>query len=160
MISEPAFLLTELRYTLGQLHVQLGDLDASSRQNTEGRERSVEEILDDMIRDENTYQTQYSRMLGVPVPEEGPDEQFRGQSAFERKRAQTVALLEKAEDNWSEELIDCVKQQVSGDRTYTTEIANRRKELFEQDQRPDLEEPITTDPHPHVKTEENQSAGT
>lgn len=158
MITEPAFLLTELRYTLGQLHVQLGDLDPSMRADAAENGSSVDDILASMTRDEDRYQAEYSRLLNAAVPEEGGDEQFQGHAALERKRAQTVALLEQAGDDWPQELIDTVKQQVAGDRQYTTQIAERRKELFEQEQRPDLEEPLTTDPHPHVKAEESGSA--
>jgi len=159
MISEPAFLLTELRYTLGQLHVQLGDLDESMRTKGDGG-ACIDEILDSMVSDEDRYQAHYSRMLNVSVPQEGGDEQFRGHAAFENKRAQTVALLEQVGDNWPAELVDCVREQVAADRKYTTQIADRRKELYEQDQRPDLEEPLTTDPHPHVQTESEGQAST
>ena len=41
-ISEPQFMLTELRYTLGQLHVQVLDLDPETRSKALCEGRSID----------------------------------------------------------------------------------------------------------------------
>lgn len=145
-ISEPTFLLTELRYTLGQLHVQLGDLDDQSRQTMRCGDRSVDDILQEMLEYESRYQAEYAQMLQTSVPQEGADQQFRGHAAFEQRRAQTVAMLEAAGEDWPPQLIETVKQQIARDRASTTQIAECRKAAFETDQRPDLDEPLTQEP--------------
>lgn len=143
-ISESTFLLTELRYTLGQLHVQLGDLDDRMRQTMRCGDRSVEDILNEMLEYESRYQSEYARMLHTSVPREGTDRQFRGHAAFEQKRGQTVAMLEGAGEDWSPQLMDTVRQQVARDRACTTELAECRKAAFETNLRPDLDEPLTS----------------
>jgi hypothetical protein len=112
-ISEATFLLTELRYTLGQIHVQIGDLDAETRRSAMCRDRSVESILQDMMASEDRYQEQYAQLLGVdvsslhapdqivPLPmNEEVSELPQDQDDFEHNRAKTIALLENAGDNW------------------------------------------------------------
>lgn len=140
--SERDFLLTELRYTLGQLHVQLGDLGSNLRAGEESTDRTVFQVVASMIEDEGKYQVQYARMLNVSAPaDEGGEE--TGEEAFVTKREQTLVMLEQVPEPWSQELIASVQQQVANDRMHTTVIADLRKGLFEQDARPDLQEPLT-----------------
>lgn len=151
-ISEARFLLTELRYTLGQLHVQVLDLDESARTESGNGPQSIDAILSDMVRHEGEYQARYSGMLGaslpalnvreIPLPINENEAQPGREHTFEQKRAQTIALLEQAGENWSEDLLDLVKHQVQQDRKCATAIAERRKSAFEHDQRPDLNEPL------------------
>jgi len=143
-ISEPQFLLTELRYTLGQLNVQLGDLTTRQEQEGGALHPSVREILDTMTRAERKYQEQYSRLTGVGLPEKVPVQDEGSPAAgFEQLRIGTIALLEQAQPEWTPELIEAVRQQVADDRQRTTLIAEERKRIFESDQRPDLDEPLT-----------------
>jgi hypothetical protein len=161
-ISEPQFLLTELRYTLGQLHVQVLDLDAETRAGAPREGRSIDMILDEMLADEDSYQRKYSSLLDAPVPETGADDvplpvsdtesSDTREARFEHKRAQTIALLERAGNTWSPQVLELVKEQVQKDRQQTTAIAECRKSYFEADQRPDLNQPITTHPEPHVES--------
>jgi hypothetical protein len=153
-ISESAFLLTELRYTLGQLHVQVLDLDAETRNKILCGDRTIDQTLSDMVASEGQWQTKYAQMLRiaapgsdssdaeVPLPVNADDEQPGVETVFEHKRAQTIAMLEKVSGDWPEELLDAVKQQVAEDRRLTTDIAECRKTYFAQDRRPDLEEPL------------------
>jgi hypothetical protein len=143
-ISEPTFLITELRYTLGQLTAQLGDI--SNRQEAAGTadRPSVYQVLETMLASERTYQGQYSRMTGVPIPEDAAAAQEAGSPAavFERMRIATITMLEQVEGEWPDTLRELVRQQVAEDRQHTTEIANDRKVIFENDQRPDLNQPL------------------
>jgi hypothetical protein len=166
-ISEGTFLLTELRYTLGQLHVQLGDMDSRALRETQYNGRSVEQLLRDMIESERRAQAQYAQMLGttipnpsdtatqvVPLPVNESEEEPGPQATFEHLRAQTIDLLAAAGDSWSPELLAAVKQQAAGDRVATTALAECRKQFFEHDQRPDLDQPLPvemqgTEPVPH-----------
>jgi hypothetical protein len=153
-ISESTFMLTELRYTLGQLHVQVLDLDPETRKSLKCGDRSIEQILGDMLTSEKNWQARYSEMLhaaapandgsdtSVPLPVEAAEEQPGVETAFEHARAQTIAMLEAAGTSWPKELLDAVKQQVADDRKMTTIIADCRKAYFSQDQRPDLEQPL------------------
>jgi hypothetical protein len=156
-ISEATFLLTELRYTLGQTHVQIGDLDQSAREASVSGDRSVADILSEMRQSESRYQEQYSRILGVasdalpeadtivPLPiNAGVSEMTHEQQTFEKRRGRTIALLETANDEWSHELFDLVRQQVADDRRFTTSLAACRSANFQTDSRPDLDEPLTT----------------
>lgn len=153
-ISEANFLLTELRYTLGQLHVQVLDLDASAREGGDDAGKSIDDILADMVSHEKEYQARYTELLGTELPEQNDDEiplpineaeaQPGREHTFEQKRAQTIALLERVGENWPEELLELVKQQVQQDRQCTTAIAERRMSVFSREQRPDLNEPLTS----------------
>jgi hypothetical protein len=162
-ISEADFLLTELRYTLGQLHVQVLDLDDDSRQSVMCGDRSIEEVLAQMAREEDENLGKYAELLHtsvpvnadetVPLPVTSAEEATGEEGSFERKRARTIALLERAGENWPSDLLNAVREHVQRDRRYTTEIAECRKAYFEADTRPDLNEPLTTSPHPHEKSE-------
>jgi hypothetical protein len=132
-ISEPSFLITELRYTLGQLHVQLGDLDASGHRSTGPEGRTVDQILSDMLADERDYQDSYRRLLHLSSDSEHREEALLGQTEFEHARNRTVAILEKAPLEWPAELLALVKEQLGKDRARTTEIAQVRIRLFEHD---------------------------
>ncbi|HEX6506596.1 MAG TPA: hypothetical protein VF221_03100 [Chloroflexota bacterium] len=167
-ITEAQFLLTELQYTLGQLHVQLADMDPDTRAATMCGDRSIEQVLSDLLTSESEYQAQYARLLGldlpaqqdidhIALPVDDDIEQPGSQTTFEHMRTQTIELLRRAGDNWSQEVLDLVKRQVSEDRTQTTQIAECRKQLFEEDSRPDLEEPLTTTPAPHELSEDSAS---
>jgi hypothetical protein len=153
-ISESAFLLTELRYTLGQLHVQVLDLDAETRNKLLCGDRTIDQTLSDMVASEGRWQTKFAQLLHVaapgsdgsdaevPLPVNADDEQPGVETVFEHKRAQTIAMLEKVSDDWPGDLLNAVKQQVAEDRKLTTDIAESRKSYFAQDRRPDLEEPL------------------
>lgn len=152
-ISEAGFLLTELRYTLGQLHVQVLDLDAETRANRSAGGRSIDSILQEMLQQEDRVQQSFAQLLGTGVPRDEPDIPLPVNASnatpglehsFEAKRSQTIAMLTSAGENWPPDLVDAVKQQVQRDRAYTTEIAECRKAFFDQVQRPDLNEPLTT----------------
>ncbi len=151
-ISEPTFLLTELRYTLGQLHVQLGDLDEEARDTLACEGRTVNQVLGEMLDQERKYQAKYRQLLNTALVEGDHEAGFVGQNEFERRREETIAMIAQAGDNWPEEMIETVRQQVQGDRAYTTELAECRKAMFAQEQRPDLRVPLT-DP------DEQNSAG-
>jgi hypothetical protein len=157
-ISEAQFLLTELRYTLGQLHVQVLDLDEKARESVICGDRSIEDILDEMERKEDEALGRYSELVGTRADAAAPvenllpvgetEEAVGHEGEFEQKRARTIALLEGAGEAWPPELVDAVRQQVQEDRKYTTEIAECRRAYFERDTRPDLNQPLTTDPTP------------
>ena len=155
-ISEPAFLLTELRYTLGQLHVQLSGLNGEMRTSPLCGGRSIDQVVQEMLQEETRYQREYARLLNVTAAEGHQEEGFVGQDEFERRRTQTVGMLEPLGEDWSQELIDLVKQQVAHDRKSTTDIAECRKSIYAEDQRPDLDEPITTEPAPHSQETHTQ----
>jgi hypothetical protein len=155
-ISEATFLLTELRYTLGQMHVQIGDLDEETRKTAKCGDRSAADILAEMMRSEDAYQERYAQILGidasklkpaeevVPLPlSEEVDEESQEQNDFEHNRAQTIALLDQAGDSWPAELLDLVRQHVAEDRRHTTSLAECRKHLYDTDSRPDNDEPLT-----------------
>lgn len=155
-ISQAEFLLTELKYTLGQIHVQIGDLDAETRRSAMCEGRTVDGILQEMMKSEDHYLEEYASLLGVdsrefnaaeqdiPLPLNADvDEATDDQNDFEHKRAQTIALLESAGDVWPQPVLDLVKQHVSEDRRHTTELAECRIKYFESDSRPDLDQPLT-----------------
>lgn len=155
-ITEAQFLLTELRYTLGQLHVQILDIDDESRASMTCNGRTINMILQEMAKYENEYQFQYRQFAhvqpGAKLSEEAinlPMEESGTAASFEHKRAETITLLERADPDWSRELLDLVKEQVQRDREHTTQVAECRKSFFEQDERPDLRDPITENPEPH-----------
>jgi hypothetical protein len=160
-IPEETFLLTELRYTLGQLHVQIGDLDDSALSNETGGQ-SIDSLLAQLIDNEKQYQAQYARVLNVaapahpddqpiPLPVEHQADEMTKRARFEHMRAATVAMLEGAGASWPAGLREAVREQVQADRNVTTQIANRRQQIFEEPQRPDLDQPITDHPEPHVE---------
>lgn len=156
-ISEAEFLLTELRYTLGQLHVQVLDLDAETRKSALCGDRSIEQILQDLVQQEETFQGRYADLMRtsapegsgtdqpVPLPTSQAEETSGTESTFEHLRAQTIAMLEGTGGTWPPALLEAVKDQVAADRKATTEIAECRKQYFEQPQRPDLTEPLTAE---------------
>lgn len=160
-ISEAAFLLTELRYTLGQLHVQVLDLDASQRREQAQGGRTVDDVLGDMAQHEATYQKRILGLLGearaaeptvaeeIPLPISNAESDSGTESQFEHMRAGTIETLAALGDTWPTGLVDLVREQVQLDRHLTTELANIRMDLFNEDSRPDLEEPLTDHPEPH-----------
>lgn len=167
-ITEAQFLLTELQYTLGQLHVQLADMDADTRQRGMCGDRTIEQVVSDLSESETTYQSQYARLLHltpsskatsdhVALPVSDDVEQPGAQTGFERLRTHTIELLQGTEAQWTQEVLDLVKQQVAEDRVQTTAIAECRKTLFEGDARSDLDEPLTTAPSPHEFANETGS---
>ena len=158
-ISESTFLLTELRYTLGQLHVQVLDLDPEARKQIACGDRSIDQILSEMVESEDRWQARYAELLdasamrddsqeiAIPLPVDAEEEIPGIEATFEHKRAKTIALLERANTPWPHDLLDAVKQQIAEDRKLTTEIAECRKEYFIHDQRPDLNEPLDAAEH-------------
>jgi hypothetical protein len=155
-ISEATFLLTELKYTLGQMHVQIGDLDEETRKTAKCDDRSVADIVAEMTRSEDEYQERYAQTLGidtstlkpaeevVPLPlSEEVDEEPEDQNDFEHNRAQTIAILEQAGESWPAGLLDLVRQHVAEDRRHTTSLAECRKQFYETGSGPDLDEPLT-----------------
>lgn len=152
-ISEEDFLLTELRYTLGQLHVQVLDLDEATRTWAADVETSIESILSDMLGYEKEYQSRYATLVHVSASHAAGDEHSilpvnavadpnSEENRFEHERSHTIALLEQANTPWPSELLAAVKDHVQQDRQHTTKIAEYRRRYFEQDQRPDLQEPL------------------
>lgn len=142
-ISESSFLLTELRYTLGQLQVQLADVDSSTtNQATVDIYGRIHDILRGMAEYETRYQTRYNEMTQAQVPPETSELPAEPQSVFESRREQTIALLEQVREPWPDSLLEVVRGHVAEDRQCTTAIAEERKALFEQDQRPDLGAPL------------------
>lgn len=142
-ISEPTFLITELRYTLGQLNAQLGDL--TTRQETRGTNDtpSIEQVLGAMAQSEQKYQERYHRLTGIAIPEQAPVQDAGSPAAaFERLRIATITMLEQIEGEWPDPLRERVRQQVAEDRQRTTQIAGDRKAIFDNDQRPDLNQPL------------------
>jgi len=166
-ITEPAFLLTELRYTLGQLHVQALDLDEEARRAACHEGRSIEETLADMVRYEKEYQARYSELLHRPdesggkqveatlLPVNEAEDAHGTESDFEHLRGGTIVILEQAPDPWPQGLVDLVREQVARDRQSTTHIAECRKSWLGREQRPDLQEPLTATKEPHVLGEES-----
>lgn len=155
-ISEATFLITELRYTLGQLHVQLGEMDRETRAAMMCGDRSAESILQELIASETDYQNKYARLLRVqqpasdettvriPLPiREDDSEDGTGQPEFEQLRSRTIAMLEEAGDNWPDGLVELVKEQVAHDRQHTTDLAECRRQFLGREQRPNLNEPLT-----------------
>jgi hypothetical protein len=154
-ISEPAFLLTELRYTLGQLHVQVLDLEPEQLAASAPGYRCVNDVLQEMAQKETEHQTKYAGLLhiptsqsegedaAVPLPVNQSEEEPGPESDFEHRRAHTISILEKAGAQWSQELLEAVKAQVADDRRFTTEIAECRKTILDQTYRPDLTQPLT-----------------
>jgi hypothetical protein len=78
-----------------------------------------------------------------------------GESDVEKERLKTIAILNEAPSDWPANLLDAVREHVARDRRYTTEIADFRKEFFQHEQRPDLNEPLVEESHkhPHALTE-------
>jgi hypothetical protein len=155
-ISEATFLLTELRYTLGQIHVQIGDLDESARGSVLCGDRSVADILREMRESEDRYQEQYASLLGVdpnaiaedafeaPLPINQVVTEMTGEGrTFEQRRGRTVAMLQSAGDEWSQEVRDLARKQVADDHTSTEALAECRRNRFESNPRPSLDEPLT-----------------
>lgn len=153
-ISEPMFLLTELRYTLGQLQVQLTGLDLG-RQDAQPGTRSIDDILAEMASTETEYQQKYARILGLPASEAGKEEASiplpideteeapQRQAHLERERAHTIALLERSAEPWPADLLDTAKAQVAQDRAFTTQIAEARREQLESRDRGKLDQPLS-----------------
>jgi hypothetical protein len=167
-ITEAQFLLTELQYTLGQLHVQLADMDAGTRQRGMCGDRTIEQVVSDLSESEMSYQSQYARLLNLTAPSnETSDhialpvsddmEQPGSQTRFEHLRTHTIELLHGTDAQWTQEVLDLVKKQVAEDRAQTTQIAECRKTIFEGDSRSDLDQPLTTSPSPHELASETGS---
>lgn len=142
-ISEPTFLLTELRYTLGQLNTQLGDVNAKQEQQSPGGAPSIDAVLQDMAQAERKCQQQYEKLTGIPARELPIADSGSPAEAFEKLRLGTITQLEQVGSTWPAQLVEAVRQQIAEDRRRTTQIANERRNLFEHDQRPDLNEPLT-----------------
>jgi len=156
-------LLTELQYTLGQIHVQVGDLDAETRSSATCGDRTIDDILAAMMRSEGEYQSSYAQLLKtdistiasnqpevpLPINEEEADAENSARSDFEHERARTIALLTTAGETWPLELLAAVQQQVQEDRRHTTDLAECRKQYMQTDDRAQLDEPLTEHPTPH-----------
>lgn len=142
-ISEPTFLITELRYTLGQLNAQLGDITTRQESRGTSDKPSIDQVLEAMLQSEQKYQEQYSGMTGVAIPENVPVQDAGSPAAaFERMRIGTITMLEQVEGEWPESLRDRVRQHIAEDRQHTTQIAVDREGIFENDQRPDLNQSL------------------
>lgn len=147
-VSEPTFLLSELRYTIGQIHVQLGSIEPAALEPTGKGSRGAEQILGDLVTREAKCQAQYARLLGMQTPQ---PEQTGGdkEAEFDKARNQTIGMLDQVEGDWSPELVDAVRQQVADDRKCATAIAELRGKAFDEDQRPDLRRPLTEQGSPN-----------
>lgn len=128
-ISETTFLVTELRYTLGQLHVQLGDVLPEQRSRAYSGQ-SMNSVLQDMMQGERSFQQRVAQLLSVEIPSRGASGAAPSETDFERARVETVAMLERAEPKWPQSLIDLVKEQVAADRDHATAIATLREQIF------------------------------
>lgn len=119
-------------------------------------DRSAETILQELISAEMEYQNKYARLLQVrlagsdappvPVPlpiREDDAEEDSGQPEFEQLRSRTIAMLEEAGDDWPAGLVELVKEQVSGDRQHTTDLAECRRQFLATDQHPNLNESLS-----------------
>lgn len=159
-ISEATFLLTELRYTLGQLHVQVLDLDTAQRAQETASGRSVNTVLRDMAGAEATYQERIRGMAGtepapdddhpdIPLPISNAEADDGREYGFEHQRARTIAMLEALGDTWPSGLVELVREQVRHDRQLTGELATLRMSLYNQETRLDLDQPLTEHPEPH-----------
>jgi hypothetical protein len=169
-ITESAFLLTELRYTLGQLHVQALDLDDEARRGATYNGKNIEDTLQEMVGYEKEYQSRYAQLLhsqsapttvqndDVPLPVSHADEAAGTESDFEHLRAKTINMIEAVPEPWPAELAELVKEHVARDRQSTTQIAEARKSWLSNEQRPDLEEPLTTKNEPHVLSDQTASS--
>jgi hypothetical protein len=153
-VTEPSFLITELRYTLGQLHVQIGDLDAETRRTATCEGRNVDQILAEMLTEERRFQATYQNLLHVSPPKPHREEALIGKNELEVERMRTIALLEQAPSHWPDQLVELVREHVASDRRSTTQLAECRKSLYSHDQRPDLDEPLLSesDIEPHALT--------
>jgi hypothetical protein len=131
-------------------------------------DRTIEQVLSDLSDSEISYQSQYARLLNlnsspnetsdhVALPVNDQAEEPESQSRFEHLRTHTIELLQGTEAQWTQEVLDLVKRQVIEDRRETTQIAECRKTLYEDEARPDLDEPLTTSPSPHEFASETGS---
>ncbi|MGI8824772.1 MAG: hypothetical protein ACR2JC_03850 [Chloroflexota bacterium] len=130
-ISESTFLLIELRYTAGQLRVQIDNVraelpSASPNEDEAGR------VLARMIEDEGKYQAQYVRILGRQCPNQHRGEDEDPFAVFAGRRAQTLDMLEAVPEPWHDDLLALVRRHVSQDRRQATEIADQRRSEFDQ----------------------------
>lgn len=140
-ISEPAFLLTELRYTIGQVYVQTEGLDSAARKAVHYEGRDVDQILSAMVDGEAGYRNQYSHLLKVSVPGAPDNPSSSLEADFEGERLATVALLDGVAEPWTPQLLDIVRQQIAEDRLHATQLAECRKAHLERDRGPNGSEP-------------------
>jgi|SRR5579875_831044 len=141
-ISQQEFLLSELRYSIGQLHVQLGNLHPDSLGDAPPGKPSINDILDALITRERNSQSEYARLLKLPTPIE-PEPAGDREAVFDALRDQTIALLQQGPAAWGQELIDAVQEQVRSDRQSATEIAERRDILAAEANNPNIQRPLT-----------------
>jgi hypothetical protein len=132
-VTEAAFLLIELRYTLAQLRAQLRDLDESARAEALSDGQSIDSILEAMARFERRYQTHYAEILQLALPAGGHEDKISGYDGVERRRRKTIEMLDKVGEDWPEALLNSVKRQVADDREYATRIAEHRRGLLPDD---------------------------
>ncbi|MBV9279513.1 MAG: hypothetical protein JOZ41_05490 [Chloroflexi bacterium] len=124
-ITEAAFLVVELRYTMAQLEVQLRYLDEiADPQDLD----TIGRVLDAMGRDEARYQQVLARLLRAPAPIPGDGAGDR--AGFVRRRHETLSLLETWEEDWPPPLVGTVKELLGRDRENLTALANRRGEIL------------------------------
>lgn len=133
-VSEPAFLLIELRYTLDQLRVQLDSATVEPAPVTEER---VDGILADMLDYEAAYRSRYADKLDAPLSEQRSDGLQDRHAAFAMLRLHTIELLQAVPEPWPDELLNLVREHVMDDRKHVTHIAEQRPEVAERDQRDD-----------------------
>ncbi|HLJ66057.1 MAG TPA: hypothetical protein VKX16_01695 [Chloroflexota bacterium] len=153
-ISESTFLLTELRYTLGQLAVQTMGLDSETRQMPLCSGRSVDQILSEMIDRETGFQKSCAELLGTTppvasdnvgaaIPLSSEDVGASAVHRFEQLRTATIELLE-GHDSWPPALLADVKEQAAADRRETTAIAECRRAYLDATHGEHLQKPLTT----------------
>lgn len=143
---ESTFLVTELRYTLGQLHVQLGDLLPDQRTGAYNG-TSVNDVLRSLIHAEAPFQQRLAQMLGTEAPATSASAAAEPSDAdFEQARLATIAMLERAPTPWPPQLTELVRAQVDDDRQKTTQLAELRTRIFSHPSNPALNEPLT-EPH-------------
>lgn len=131
-------------------------MDRETRAATMCGDRSAETILQELITSETEYQNKYARLLQVQLPgsdapavavplpmREDDSEEGAGQPEFEQLRSRTIVMLEEPGDDWPAGLVELVKEQVSGDRQHTTDLAECRRQFLATDRHPNLNESLT-----------------
>lgn len=130
-ITEPAFLLVELRYTAGQVLAQLGHLNNEQRASPGCDGQSVDSILSAMVQAEENYQTEYQRLFPGFGFNSSDESSQPMEVAFSQARTQTVVQLSVVAEPWGPELVDLVKQHLTHDRRLITDLAQVVRERLD-----------------------------
>src|SRR5205823_4674839 len=124
---------------------QVLDIDAASRDRATADGRCVNAVLREMIQHEEDYQNHLAELLGtappevdkeddeIPIPISNAEEPGGAEADFEHRRAHTINMLESQGENWPSGVLELVKDIVREDRNHTTELAEVRKLLYEEE---------------------------